>query len=120
MAMRDALGPHCGACILDGSWFGDLKDEEMADEVKTARSLQSLLMKAQRLPDFTMILKCKNDFAAKNCFDFKAIDEAYEERLAEYKQQVAAAEAKEEDPPDPPEGLVVDETEEKESDRVKA
>lgn len=29
------------------------------------------------------------------------------------------AKAKEEDPPEPPEGLVVDETEEKESDRVK-
>eukprot|EP00434_Breviolum_minutum_P006768 symbB.v1.2.005972.t1/scaffold344.1/size224651/14 len=120
MAMKDTLGPHCGACILDGTWFGDLNDEEMAEEIKTARSLQNLLVKAQRLPDFTLVLKCKNDFAAKNTFDFDTIDREYEARLADYKAQVAAAEAKEEDPPEPPEGLVVDETEEKESDRVKA
>jgi len=120
-AMKDAFGPHCGACIVDGSWFGDLEQEEMSDEVKAARSLQNLLTKAQRIPDLTIILKCKNDFAAKNSFDFDAIDRDYEERLAVYKAEVAAAEAKEEDPPEPPEGLVVDEeSEEKESDRVKA
>eukprot|EP00439_Symbiodinium_sp_Y106_P000053 s2240_g1.t1 len=120
-AMKDAFGPHCGACIVDGSWFGDLEQEEMSDEVKAARSLQNLLTKAQRIPDLTIILKCKNDFAAKNSFDFDAIDRDYEERLAAYKAEVAAAEAKEEDPPEPPEGLVVDEeSEEKESDRVKA
>lgn len=120
MAMKDSLGPHCGACILDGTWFGDLKDEEMSEEMKTARSLQNLLVKAQRLPDFTVVLKCKNDFAAKKTFDFESIDRDYEARLAEYKAQVAAAEAKEEEPPEAPEGLVTDETEEKESDRVKA
>ncbi|CAJ1371688.1 unnamed protein product, partial [Effrenium voratum] len=118
-AMKDALGPHCGACILDGTWFGDLADEEMAEEIKAARSLPNLLTKAKRLPDLTVVLKCRNDLAAKNTFDFEAIDKDYEERLVAYQAQVTAAEAKEEDPPEAPEGLVVD-GEEKESERVKA
>lgn len=122
LAMQDVLGAHIGACVIDGTWFGDLEDEEMAEEVRTARSLQSLLTKAQRTPDLTLILKCKNDVAAKNCLDFEAIDKAHEERVAEYKKLVAEAEAKEEDPPEAPEDLVIpdEDSEEKESDRAKA
>ncbi|CAE7321235.1 Psmd10 [Symbiodinium natans] len=86
-AMKDAFGPHCGACIVDGTWFGDLEQEEMSDEVRTARSLQNLLTKAQRIPDLTVILKCKHDLAAKNTFDFEAVDRDYQERLAAYKAE---------------------------------
>lgn len=118
LAMKDVLGSHSGACIIDGTWFKDLEDEEMAEEVRTARSLQNLLTKAQRIPDLTVVLRCKNDFAAKNTFDFEAIDKEHQERVAAYQKLVAEAEAKEEDPPEQPEGLVIDE-EQKESDRVK-
>jgi len=89
LAMQDVLGSHCGACIIDGTWFKDLEDEEMAEEVRTARSLQNLFTKAQRIPDLTVILRCKHDFAAKNTFNFEAIDKVHQERVAEYKKRVA-------------------------------
>eukprot|EP00933_Yihiella_yeosuensis_P080527 TRINITY_DN93972_c0_g1_i1.p1 TRINITY_DN93972_c0_g1~~TRINITY_DN93972_c0_g1_i1.p1 ORF type:complete len:1447 (+),score=386.18 TRINITY_DN93972_c0_g1_i1:577-4341(+) len=121
LAMQDALGSHCGACIIDGTWFSDLDDEEMGEDVRAARSLQNLLLKAQRFPDLSIILKCKNDIAARDVLDIDAIDKEYEAKVAAYKKLVEEAEAKEEDPPEVPEGLVIDdESEEKESDRVKA
>ncbi|CAE8694950.1 unnamed protein product [Polarella glacialis] len=120
-AMQDALGSHCGARIIDGTWFSDLEDEEMSEEVRTARSLQNLLAKARRIPDLSVVLQCKNETAARNSLDYAAIDGEYQVRVEAYKKLLAEAEAKEEDPPEVPEGFIIDdESEEKESDRVKA
>lgn len=149
-AMRAVLGAHSGACLIDGTWFGDLDNEEMAEEVKAVRSLQNLLVKARRLPDFTIMLKIKNDLAFNSVKDAAAIDKEDEDLRAIAKSQDAkelkeALEAvkfigderkaafkayldelqgtEEEGPPDPlPEAPedLVEAGEEKESDRAKA
>merc|ERR1719498_869061 len=126
--MRDILGRHIGACIINAKfkWASFGQENEEADAEPT-RSLQNLLVKARRLPDLTIILKAKHDVAARNVYDFEEIDRQYEERLQEFlkKKQEAedAIERGEEDieVPEPPEDLVVDAEEgEKESDRIKA
>eukprot|EP00403_Amphidinium_massartii_P040964 CAMPEP_0178443130 /NCGR_PEP_ID=MMETSP0689_2-20121128/38670_1 /TAXON_ID=160604 /ORGANISM="Amphidinium massartii, Strain CS-259" /LENGTH=1376 /DNA_ID=CAMNT_0020066995 /DNA_START=32 /DNA_END=4162 /DNA_ORIENTATION=- len=118
-AMRSVLGSHCGACVIDGTWFGDLDDEELSDDMRSARSLQNLLVKARRLPDLIMTIRCKHDTAVQAMLDLEAIDAAHAARVAEYNQLVEEAEANEEDPPEQPEDLIIDE-EEKESDRARA
>jgi len=120
-AMRDVLGSHIGACVINGTFFGDLGNEDMSPEMKTARSIQNLLVKARRLPDLVVILKIKNDLAAKSIYDFAEIDRVYEQRVKEYQELVAKAEEQEEDPPPPPEDLELEADEdEKESDRILA
>jgi adenylate kinase family enzyme/YHS domain-containing protein len=126
-AMRDVLGRHNGACVINGKFkwdsFGQVDPEGDADP---SRSLQNLLVKARRLPDLTFVLKAKHDVAARNVYDFDEINRAYEERLQAYmKKKQEAEEAQERgdedvEVPEPPEDLVIDAEEgEKESDRVK-
>jgi adenylate kinase family enzyme/YHS domain-containing protein len=126
-AMRDVLGRHIGACVINAQFkwtsFGQADAEGEADPT---RSLQNLLVKARRLPDLTIILKAKHDVAFRNANNVEEIDRVYEERLAAFmklkEEAEAAQEAGEEDVvvPDPPEDLVIDAEEgEKESDRVK-
>lgn len=147
-AMRSALGSHCGACIIDGTFFSDLANEELSEEAKYARSLHNLLIKARRLPDITIILRCKHDLAFSNVYDATMIDKEDEElremaksqntqqlrtklaatrlisdeRKLAFKAYLDELEGTEEGPPDPlpepPEDLIA--PEENESDRVKA
>lgn len=117
-AMREVLGPHMGACIIDGSFFSDLDDEEMSDELKAIRTLGNLLVKARRLPDLVIMLKIKHDIAAQRIYNFDEIDIEYDQRLKAFQALCEEAENNDEEPPDPPENLILDE-DEKESDRVR-
>eukprot|EP00971_Amphidinium_carterae_P281195 5583049-Amphidinium_carterae.4 len=120
--MRTVLGAQCGACVIDGTWFGDLDDEELSDDVRTARSLQNLLTKARRIPDLVLCIRCKNDTAVEAMLDLEAIDRQHAARVSEFQRLVAEAEEKEEDPPEQPEDLIIDDedSEERESDRARA
>jgi adenylate kinase family enzyme/YHS domain-containing protein len=126
-AMRDVLGSHRGACVLDGTFFKDLTDDSVPEEAKEGRKLHILLKEARRLPDLAIVLKCKHDVAVRNELDLDAIDKAHAERVAAYLKLVAEAEERiekgEEDvqQPEKPEDLILPEEDEetKESDREK-
>jgi adenylate kinase family enzyme/YHS domain-containing protein len=135
-AMRDVLSASCGSCVVNGSFFGDPDrpgvlamvhaTPEVWEEMKERRSLQNLLMKARRIPDTVLILKCKHDTAARATYDFAQIDADFEAKVNEFKVVLSKFDEESgEDPPKPenyglPEGFnPEDEQEETESKRVK-
>eukprot|EP00927_Polykrikos_kofoidii_P038138 TRINITY_DN32418_c0_g1_i1.p1 TRINITY_DN32418_c0_g1~~TRINITY_DN32418_c0_g1_i1.p1 ORF type:complete len:2262 (+),score=447.00 TRINITY_DN32418_c0_g1_i1:103-6888(+) len=116
---REILGAHCGACVIDGTFFKDLEDEAP----DPARSLASLLSKAQRVPDLVVILNVKNDAAFGAVHDPVEIDRLFKLEVDAYEELKKRAEENEEDIPEPPEhlaGKLDDDGDEKESDRVRA
>jgi hypothetical protein len=136
-AMRDVLSARCGSCVIDGAFFGDPEranilpvvhaTPEVWEEMKERRSLQNLLMKARRIPDTVLILKCKHDTAARATYDFAQIDADFEKKVNEFKSVLSKFDEESgEEPPKPenyglPEGFSPDEEqEETESQRVKA
>eukprot|EP00928_Gymnodinium_smaydae_P021250 TRINITY_DN18276_c0_g3_i1.p1 TRINITY_DN18276_c0_g3~~TRINITY_DN18276_c0_g3_i1.p1 ORF type:complete len:2412 (-),score=485.57 TRINITY_DN18276_c0_g3_i1:104-7339(-) len=136
-ALRDVLGAHCGGCIIDGSFFGNAEvnpsilttvhvTPDVWEEMKEKRSLQNMLLKAQRFPDIAIVLRCKHDIAAKATYDFAKIDKEFEDKVEQLKAALAEFDTESENPPpDPtkyglPEGFnPEEEQEEKESQRVR-
>jgi len=133
-AMREVLGRHVGACVINGKFegalFGD-PDSEADSDADPTRTLQNLLVKARRIPDLTILLKAKNDVAVRNVYNLEEIDAKYDKDLEEYTKLKEEIEARneahaengedEEELPPVPENLVLDADEgEKESDRVRA
>jgi len=89
-AMRTVMGPHLGACIVNGCFFSDLNNVDEEPEVLARKALSNLLIKARRATDIVIMMDVKTDVATKRKLDLEEID-----RLAE-EAKIAKREAKKE------------------------
>eukprot|EP00746_Dinoflagellata_sp_MGD_P167078 gnl/MRDRNA2_/MRDRNA2_97418_c0_seq1.p1 gnl/MRDRNA2_/MRDRNA2_97418_c0~~gnl/MRDRNA2_/MRDRNA2_97418_c0_seq1.p1 ORF type:complete len:2329 (-),score=603.32 gnl/MRDRNA2_/MRDRNA2_97418_c0_seq1:172-7086(-) len=77
-AMLTVMGPHLGACIVNGGFWSDLNNED--EDLKQKKSLSNLLIKARRAPDMVIILDVKTDVASKRKLDLEEIDRLEDEK----------------------------------------
>jgi adenylate kinase family enzyme/YHS domain-containing protein len=90
-AMRTVMGPHVGACIVNGGFWADLDNPDLDDDAKTRKALHNLLIKARRAPDIVIIMDVNDDVASKRKLDLEEIDRQEEEA------KIAKRKAKEEE-----------------------